>query len=313
MVTRFLEILTCLMLACSLSMIQAACDMPEGEVDVATDSESENGEGVEDSNEDETAMHNEEFAAFKLQLIEFLEVNPRLDGTPFAERALAVIEQDGWNWDEDGPPSFSRLAGNPRYAVVLEAFYALSQSHNGSSNKRYQTGSYVWTASDWNYLASDLNAYNRLINDWYHGYASVIPLFYSNVWAYGLYNGYGRGGQCMYFSNLLVFRSGTDSRYFPGYSSLPKNKSARCAQRGDVIFRWSGGPNGHVAVVVAILAGNSSNCTVSAVDVVDSNQPNNEYILRHIINTSGTYFGEDLDKFYVHTGVSYYNTPYAEW
>lgn len=132
--------------------------------------------------------------------------------------------------------------------------------------------------------------------------------------AWGLTSGgYGRGGQSKFFANLVRYRSGTDSSTFPTYATWSKATSARCAQKGDVIFRTSGGSTGHVAIVVDILAGGSSSCTVSEVDVVDSNQLGDERILRHKINTSGSYLGEDLDNFYVDTKAAYYGAAYGEY
>jgi len=211
----------------------------------------------------------------------------------------------------DDGAEHDRLSPNARKAVVLEAFYALDKAYTGSSTKSVTSGGGTWTASDWNYLNSDTGAYSTMSGR-YGAYTSTYYGTSPSSWGQTT-SGYGRGGQCKFFANLLLYRSGTDSSTFPTYAAWSKAKSARCAQKGDVIFRTSGGATGHVAVVVDILSGSSSSCTVSSVDVVDSNMLGDERILRHIINTSGSYLGEDLDNYYVHTGVSYYATAYGDY
>lgn len=237
--------------------------------------------------------------------------DPSQGDTAWTEDHAFVEDEPHHEWDDEASPA--RLAVNPRYAVVLEAFYALNSAHTGSSGKSVTSGGGTWTASDWNYLANDSAAYSTMAGR-YTTNTTVLYDYRTAPTSWGLTgSGYGRGGQCKFFANLLLYRSGTDTATFPTYASWSKAKSARCAQKGDVIFRTSGGGTGHTAVVVEILSGSSSACSVSSVDVVDSNMLGDERILRHILNTSGSYLGEDLDNYYVHTGAAYYSSAFAAY
>ncbi len=241
------------------------------------------------------------------------ESNDLLDsGDPlFEDEGDADDQRELW---EDDAPDAERIGVNDRYSVVQEAFYALNRAHTGSSSKRLTTGGGTWTASDWNYLNSDTRAFSTMTSR-YGAYSSNYYPGSASSWGQTS-SGYGRGGQCKFFANLLLYRAGVDTRTFPSYStwrSSYRGTKASCAQKGDIIWRSSGGSTGHVAVVVDILAGNSASCTVTEVDVVDSNQDGTERILRHKIDNRGTYFGEDLDNYYVYTGTSYYRTAYAAY
>ncbi len=193
----------------------------------------------------------------------------------------------------------ARLAGDPRQAVIQEGYYALNPGHYGYSSK-YINGCAV---SDWNYLANDLNAYSLLKgSNWYGSYASGWSLFYSNPSAYGFSGGYGRGGQCVYFANLLTYRSGVYQAIFPTYATCLNDyngarrytKPYRNIQPGDIIRTYA--TNGHTAIVVAVLAGTPGS-SVTSVDVIDANYIGNEIIGRHIISSSGSGNG-DLDNYY---------------
>ena len=137
---------------------------------------------------------------------------------------------------DESPDISLRLGSNDREAVKLECFYALNPSHNGTSGKKING----WTVSDWNYLASDLNAWSA-VRDCYgsawcgldgnatycgcsHGGYSWHMIkgsksFYRYPSAYGYQDGYGRGGQCRYFGNLILYRSGTGKR-LPTYTAV---------------------------------------------------------------------------------------------
>jgi hypothetical protein len=179
-----------------------------------------------------------------------------------------------------------------RRSVVQQAYYALSTSANGTS-PRTLNGNYV---GSWNWLDSDWNAYNTVknyYNYFYNGswtcFASdfgvggdpcpnltghSVQSFYSNPGGYGYdaivpESSYGRGGQCVYFANLVVYRSGVDKSSFP---SLPNmwgagNPNMQQVQIGDVIVRYNTGLVNHVAIVVEVYA---SGGKVTSVDVVDS-------------------------------------------
>lgn len=225
------------------------------------------------------------------------------------------------------PASEARLSNNNRRAVVLEAFYALRQSHDGSCDK-FITGRCV---SNWNYLADDFNAYNYL-KSVYTGsgcFASnwavsgdpcpalappPVASFYSNVASYGYgtfggsYGNLGRGGQCRFFANLLVYRSQSYSGIFPPYTSMWNNVELdlKKAVEGDILTSY---PAYHTAIVVEIKRTGS---TVTGLDVIDANwisdngAPDREVIGRHVISLTpppGITWG-------IWKGVGYYSEPY---
>lgn len=224
--------------------------------------------------------------------------------------------------------SEARLASTNRHAAVMEAYYALDPGHYGFSSKLIN-GSFV---SDWNYIASDLNAYNKVQQGpAYPSGPTAWPstdqsLFYTNVGRYGIYSNsgdsygpIGRGGQCKFFVDTLLFRSEAASRIngayvLPSYYDMTqKTRYIGYARPGDVIFI----SNIHTALVVAVLSGNSGAGTVTEVDVIDSNYIGtvfdvnkkaywNEIIARHRLKTNGKGDASDLSKYKIYTGVSYY-------
>jgi hypothetical protein len=208
---------------------------------------------------------------------------------------------DGIGTDENQTPDVAyRLSSDPRQAVKLECFYALSQAINGYSTKSINGNA----VSNWNFMANDLNAYN-VMKSRYGSNASVWGLYYSNPASYGCYGGYGRGGQCVHFVNLILYRSSVYQGTLPSYATCLANynssrsytKPFRQLRVGDIIRSYSA--NGHTAIVVAILAGVEGS-SVTSVDVIDANfvgGMGNEIIARHIISTSGSGYG-DLDNYY---------------
>lgn len=175
---------------------------------------------------------------------------------------------------------------SPRDAVILESWHALSPLNDGQSNQA--DPNCQWLVGEWNYLYNDLNAFST-VRGWYGGDASVHSEF-TNTWHYGLYwpfgqydcrwykNGWlpddnvGRGGQCKFFANLVVYRSGAYQRRLPAYPDMwSRATHIGWVRPGDVILTYNNGARNHVAIVVGILSGNPNNGTVSAVDVVDSN------------------------------------------
>ncbi len=199
-------------------------------------------------------------------------------------------------------PGLNRLDPHPRDAVAAECLLAVM---GWDWHVDQQVGGDA--AGDWNYIATDLNAYN-VVKGWYPGTASFDPLF-DDPQAYGLQAGYGRGGQCPYFANLILYRSGVYQQRLPSYSASKSDyygprtytKPAHQARMGDVIRTFTN--NGHTAIVVLIMAG-GYNGPVTAVDVIDSNfvgnhRPYNlrEVIGRHIISTDSQGYS-DLDAYY---------------
>lgn len=184
------------------------------------------------------------------------------------------------------------MAQTNRQKVVHQALYALDPLASGTSSQTIN-GNYV---GDWNWLDSDYTSYYTVMN-WYNYYQNgswtcypsdfaasgdvcpnltghPVDSFYSNPSGYG-YSPiipevpYGRGGQCTYFANLVVYRSGVDTKPFPSLANMwaQGNANMQDVQPGDVIIRYNTSRVNHVAVVVAVYASGGS---VTSVDVVDS-------------------------------------------
>lgn len=176
----------------------------------------------------------------------------------------------------------AQLSSVPREAVVLEAFYGLDWRHNGTSPKKLNG----LTIGAWNYLSSDLNAYG-VVKNWYGcGWASMwtrnggscgykamgYNSFYDYPKNYGLFGSYGRGGQCKFFANLVLYRSGIYQRRLPTYAEMKNScRSIRYARPGDLVFTYNSCAGSHTGIVVAVLAGNPDQGTVTMVDMIDAN------------------------------------------
>ena len=199
-----------------------------------------------------------------------------------------------------------------RQAIVLEAYYAVTGSQHycpwvGSGDSDRRIGRY-------NYLLSDVGAYWHTRDYWTHRYKPDGHMTYNNdnrlsqlfldgnLPAYGLAGGVGRGGQCKYFANLVLYRAEiAGANPMPTYAGLQgQSRSSAYAKPGDVLFRYKF----HTAIVVRVLKGDPSSGTVTGVQVVDSNWvdgEDNEIIGIH------NYYGSRLAAYKVWTGVPYYN------
>lgn len=191
-----------------------------------------------------------------------------------------------------------------RQAVVNEAYYSICGQK------------YFYPTADlgqWNYLASDLVAYQHTRDAWSGRYPingimtdaddPVLKKYFvdNNIQSYGYYKNVGRGGQCKYFANLILYRAGISNLAkvdpMPTYDRMRLNqKSSKYVQPGDVIIG-----NGHTAIVVQVLAGKSATGTVTKVQVVDSNYKGDEMIGKHIM------YSTELSKYVIWTGVPYYS------
>lgn len=233
---------------------------------------------------------------------------------------------------------------NARRAVVLEAFYALRPAHDGGCNA-YINGNCI---STWNFINDSTypgpsaysalkSAYSCNASDWAvpgdscyaSGYTS--PSFYSNLSSYGLstaggsYGNVGRGGQCTFFANLVLYRAEVQMSSFPLLSTMWGNTDANLqhAVEGDVLQLYgdtgSGFTTNHVAIVVQIYKTGS---TITALDTIDANYisdvsgtANREVIARHAFCTvtSGCPFSnvQMIQGHYrIWKGTTYYNTAY---
>ena len=184
------------------------------------------------------------------------------------------------------------ITSNRQMAVVYEAFYALRNSWLNPPNTTGPTvanaggtsitiGSVKYLVSDWNYIGSDWNAVSYV--------AAPPPPKYGIGWdnatvadqsffkgpKYGTYNGYGRGGECLFFVNLILWRSHliTDPRQlYINWGSIVdtnmhgKNPSdaAIDAQPGDLVFYKRTDIGNHIGICVQRLSSTS-------IDVIDSN------------------------------------------
>lgn len=198
------------------------------------------------------------------------------------------------------------IGNNYQMAPVYECWFALRQSYlNTPNSEGPHSGLAVGgsVVSDWNYLASDPHAFN-VIGNTYGSNFSVSSYFGLGDY-YGRHNGYGRGGQCVSFAALILYRC----RNYPltwlwptsiwSSSRLWNRPSARNSQPGDLVFymhfnsrgRFN---DGHVGVVVKQMG--------NGIDVVDSNYvgygssayavgsyygvSNSEMIGRHFVSNS---------------------------
>ncbi len=199
-----------------------------------------------------------------------------------------------------------------RQAIVNEAYYAVTGSqyycpYVGSGYNDNLIGYY-------NYLLSDVGAYwHTREGQWRIRYPDWAVssnndnnlrqmLLSGNLPSYGLAEGMGRGGQCKYFANLVLYRAeveGADP--MTTYTGLQsQSRSSAYAKPGDVLFKQ----NYHTAIVVRVLEGDPNAGTVTAVQVVDSN-----WVIREDDEIIGihNYYGSQLAEYRVWTGVPYYN------
>jgi hypothetical protein len=221
-----------------------------------------------------------------------------------------------------------RLSTNDRRAVVLEAFYALRPSHDGSCDKTI-AGDCI---SNWNFIDSNASAY-AVMKSWYgcnasdwsvHGDAcfsagdTTAASFYSNVASYGYgtfggwYGAVGRGGQCTFFTNLVLYRSGSHTSSFPSLSTMWADTETNLQKtvEGDVLQVYGvRNYENHVAIVVQVYR---TGTIVTGLDVIDANfitdiagMANREVIARHLLPVSSA-----QGVYRIWKGTRYYDEPY---
>lgn len=189
-----------------------------------------------------------------------------------------------------------KIGSDARKAIVYECWYALRQRYlhqpddEGPHDPPDIGGN---TVSNWNYIASDVVAFNDVRRR--YGYYSTVSPNFGTSNAYGLQGGYGRGGQCTFFASLIIRRATGRMPTWSFYGSTRGSSltDVRNAQPGDVIVAhrtYTGAPYNHAAVVVKPLA--------DGLDVVDSNwvgyrshritagYPDSELIGRHPLKWS---------------------------
>ena len=201
------------------------------------------------------------------------------------------------------------IGSDRRMAVVYESWFALRRSYLQTPNSTGPTDGLTLkgrVASDWNYIGSDPNAFTQ-VRGVLSSNSSVCTYFGTGD-DYGMkqsQNGirYGRGGQCTYFANLILYRAlggfqfssnasaGSGGRFVWADLSQSAYPKATEAQPGDLVFIKSG--VWHIAVCVRRPSSTS-------MEVVESNYTgygesthsvgiyngthNSELIARRIIN-----------------------------
>ncbi len=150
-------------------------------------------------------------------------------------------------------PVEARLAppGNSydRQAVVNEAWYAMTGVPYTSGGKLYNG---YWV-SNFNYLASDRAALYTVATRYsWRTYAGWSPYYtYYQSPSYGYYQNLGRGGQCKFFVELVLYRSQADQRQLPTWSVMWASYSAPVTnpKLGAVLFSKNGDLY-HIVIVV---------------------------------------------------------------
>ncbi len=181
-----------------------------------------------------------------------------------------------------------------RQAMINEANFAVTATTAGCAGCSF--------VGRWNYLNYDVPAVKAVAGRFnniesYVGWTAT-GVANGKYW-YGFIDGAGRGGQCLYFVNLLLYRSEADRRTWENdrvrayYWPYVNDHSAAIStvKAGDVIFV----PSTHAAVVVWRNGNN--------IEIVESNYQRPEKIAYRYttipsLNGAG---------YKVYTGVDYYN------
>jgi len=173
-----------------------------------------------------------------------------------------------------------------RQAMVAEANYALNGPYYGPA----------WIGQ-WNYMESDIAAQQILTNT-FKSYAGWTTTIANRKVPNGCVDGRGRGGQCLFFVNLLLYRSDSDRSFkhinWNDIELESRNTFIDRAKSGDIVFKPR--PGQHIAMVYY----RSGNYIVLA----ESN-----YRQPEIIAIRSTTVSSLRDQGYkVYTGVDYYYT-----
>jgi len=134
---------------------------------------------------------------------------------------------------------------NDRTAVVNEAWFAMTGQPYVCGGKYYKG----YLVSDFNYMGSDTSAQKEMTKRFGDNAGWTTQKV-----ADGYYQKIGRGGQCLFFVNLILFRSGADTRYHTNWSILEGSAAPiGNTKAGDVIFtlkKWGKASYNHAAIVV---------------------------------------------------------------
>lgn len=186
-----------------------------------------------------------------------------------------------------------------REAVIREAYFAVMGDVNAFPGPTRQMGK-------WNYMTFDIPAQTRTIAElggvWYAG--DTTPVVNGYV-PRGYFDGIGRGGQCLFFINLLLYRSEADrtsdkfnswaNDIYPYAAEMTSNRP----WPGDIIFKPADSSSQHIAIVVS-RSGDS-------VGVIESNGVGIWEAVSHRLTTITTLKNGGYKVF---TNVNYYNNNY---
>ncbi|MDP3057455.1 MAG: CHAP domain-containing protein [bacterium] len=194
------------------------------------------------------------------------------------------------------PPSGSYY---DREAIIREAYFAVMGDVNAFPGTTQQLGK-------WNFMDFDRPAQTRTINElggvYYAG--ETTPII--DGWVkYGFNNSIGRGGQCLFFVNLLLYRSEADRTagkfnswsydIYPYATEMTNDRP----WPGDIIFKPADSTSQHIAIVVSRSGDN--------VGVIESNGVGISEAISHKITTIPTLRNKGYKVF---TNVNYYNNNY---
>jgi len=189
-----------------------------------------------------------------------------------------------------GPPGIQY----DRQAMIEEAYFAVTGVVGSHPTTQ--------TLGQWNYMTYDIPAQNIIIGRLGSGNAGWTTPVNNGYVTYGYYGNIGRGGQCLFFVNLLLYRSEADRRVASGtncnycWANIEAHSVAFDSTRpkaGDLVFKPR--PSQHIAVVVYRNG--------DTVWLVESNYLGDEYAsLRSTTITSLANNG-----YKVYTDVNYYN------
>jgi len=193
------------------------------------------------------------------------------------------------------PPSGSYY---DREAIIREAYFAVMGNVNAFPGTAKQMGK-------WNYMDFDRPAQIRTIAElggvWYAG--DTTPII--DGWVkYGFKDGIGRGGQCLFFINLLLYRSEAD-RTAGKFNSWSQDIYPYAAEMigdrprpGDIIFKRADSTPQHIAIVVSRSGDN--------VGVIESNGGTWEAVSHRLTTITALKAG----GYKIFTNVNYYNNNY---
>lgn len=184
-----------------------------------------------------------------------------------------------------------------REAIIREAYFAVMGDVNAFPGTTKQMGK-------WNYMDFDRPAQVRTINELTAQYAGDTTPIIDGWVKYGFKDSIGRGGQCFFFINLLLYRSEADrtpDKFNSWSNDIYPNGVEMTGDRprpGDIIFKRADSTSQHIAIVVSRSGDN--------VGVIESNGGTWEAISHRLTTIKALKDG----RYKVFTNVNSYNNNY---